>query len=98
MEFILFHFTFLNEKLNKYLHFYSFSTVEGLALAIEQSNFGIWMNFGATALHKFVIAFSVGVELLSSKVFFNIFAEKSLKYAQSIITKIMIFFVTDLKA
>lgn len=25
------------------------------------------MNFGATALHKFVIAFSVGVELLSSQ-------------------------------
>ncbi len=45
-----------------------FSTIEGLALGIEDSTNGIWMNFGATAMHKFVIAFSVGVELLAAQV------------------------------
>jgi hypothetical protein len=48
-----------------------FSTVEGLALGIEEDNSGIWMNFGATAMHKFVIAFSVGVELVSAQVCAN---------------------------
>ena len=49
------------------------STVEGLALGIEQDNSGIWMNFGATAMHKFVVAFSVGVELVSAQVWKNYF-------------------------
>ena len=48
--------------------FFVYSTVEGLALGIEGDTSGIWMNFGATAMHKFVIAFSVGVELVSSQV------------------------------
>jgi len=44
------------------------STIEGLALSLEEESAGVWMNTGATALHKFVISFSVGVELISNKV------------------------------
>lgn len=44
------------------------STIEGLALALEDDGPGIWLNTGATALHKFVISFSVGMELVSNKV------------------------------
>ena len=43
------------------------SVVEGLALGLEGDSGGVWLNTGATAMHKFVIAFSVGVELLSNK-------------------------------
>jgi len=43
------------------------SVVEGLALSLEQERPGVWLNTGATALHKFVIAFSLGVELVSNK-------------------------------
>ena len=43
------------------------SVVEGLALSLEDDIPGIWLNTGATALHKFVISFSVGVELISNK-------------------------------
>jgi len=44
------------------------STIEGLALALEDEAAGVWLNTGATALHKFVISFSVGMELVSNKV------------------------------
>lgn len=44
------------------------STIEGLALSLEDESAGVWLNCGATALHKFVISFSVGVELVSTKV------------------------------
>ena len=71
------------------------STIEGLALALEDEASGVWLNtgpfknpcnnfwlntgppsnllmmlkfLGATALHKFVISFSVGMELVSNKV------------------------------
>ncbi|TRY70500.1 hypothetical protein TCAL_02363 [Tigriopus californicus] len=44
------------------------SVIEGLALSYESDETGIWMNFGALALHKFVIAFSIGVELMTSQV------------------------------
>jgi len=43
------------------------SVIEGLALSLEQSKIGIWMVTGAVALHKFVIAFSLGVELIANK-------------------------------
>ena len=43
------------------------SVVEGLALGLEGDSGGVWLNTGATAMHKFVIAFSVGVELLSNQ-------------------------------
>jgi len=46
------------------------STIEGLALALEDEASGVWLNTGATALHKFVISFSVGMELVSNKVSF----------------------------
>ncbi len=41
------------------------SVIEGLALGLEDDIPGIWVNFGALALHKFVIAFAVGIELVS---------------------------------
>lgn len=44
------------------------SIVAGIALSLESTITGVWINFGAIAMHKFVIAFSVGVELLASKV------------------------------
>jgi zinc transporter 1/2/3 len=44
------------------------SVIEGLALTLEKDTTGIWMSFGAVAMHKFVIAFSVGVELVTAKV------------------------------
>ena len=40
----------------------------GLALSLEPEVAGVWLNTAATALHKFVIAFSVGVELIANKV------------------------------
>lgn len=43
------------------------STIEGLALSLESEAEGVWLNTGATALHKFVISFSVGVELIANK-------------------------------
>jgi len=43
------------------------SMIEGLALSLESNPAGVWLNTGATALHKFVISFSVGVELVSNK-------------------------------
>lgn len=43
------------------------SMIEGLALSLEGEAAGVWLNTGATALHKFVISFSVGVELISNK-------------------------------
>ena len=36
--------------------------------APQDESSGVWLNTGATALHKFVISFSVGVELVSNKV------------------------------
>ena len=44
------------------------SIIEGLALSLEDDIPGIWMNFGALAMHKFVIAFSVAIELISAEV------------------------------
>lgn len=42
------------------------SIVEGLAMGLEGDVNGVWVNFGVICLHKFVIAFSIGVELLAS--------------------------------
>ena len=44
------------------------SLIEGLVMGLEETNAGVWMNFGALALHKFVIAFILGVDLMSNKV------------------------------
>ena len=44
------------------------SVIAGLTLGLEKEISGVWINFGAIALHKFVIAFSVGVELVKSQV------------------------------
>ena len=45
------------------------SVIEGMTLGLEDDSIGIWMSFLAISLHKFVIAFSVGVELLASEVY-----------------------------
>ena len=44
------------------------SVIEGMALGLEEDRTGVWTSFGAIALHKFVIAFAVGVELLAAEV------------------------------
>ena len=46
------------------------SVIAGLTLGLEKETSGVWINFGAIAMHKFVIAFSVGVELVTSGVSF----------------------------
>ena len=46
------------------------SVIAGLTLGLEKETSGVWINFGAIAMHKFVIAFSVGVELVTSRVSF----------------------------
>jgi len=43
------------------------SAIEGLALNLASEAEGVWLNTGAIALHKFVISFSVGVELIANK-------------------------------
>eukprot|EP00090_Calanus_glacialis_P001792 TRINITY_DN11320_c0_g1_i2.p1 TRINITY_DN11320_c0_g1~~TRINITY_DN11320_c0_g1_i2.p1 ORF type:complete len:166 (-),score=24.11 TRINITY_DN11320_c0_g1_i2:6-431(-) len=48
--------------------------VEGFALSLEPESSGVWMNAGATALHKFVISFSVGVELISNKASLSVYS------------------------
>ena len=48
--------------------FTTLSLFSGLALSLESESAGVWLNTGVTALHKFVISFSVGVELISNKV------------------------------
>ena len=53
------------------------SVVEGLALSLEGEEAGVWLNTGATALHKFVISFSVGVELLSNRLGLLTFRQSS---------------------
>lgn len=40
---------------------------EGLAVGLEMRTTNVWYLFGAIATHKFVIAFCVGMELVSSK-------------------------------
>ena len=40
----------------------------GLVIGIEDDSFGLWMNALATSLHKFVMAFSIGVDLVCSQV------------------------------
>ena len=40
----------------------------GFVIGIENDSFGLWMNALATSLHKFVMAFSIGVDLVSSQV------------------------------
>lgn len=44
------------------------SIIEGMAIGLEDDSYGVWVNFGAVALHKFVIAFSVGTELVAAQV------------------------------
>lgn len=39
---------------------------EGLSVGLENSSKHVWYMFGAVAAHKFVIAFCIGVELVSS--------------------------------
>ena len=38
---------------------------EGLAVGLEETTAGVWTLFAAIASHKFVIAFCMGVELVS---------------------------------
>ncbi|XP_015115714.1 zinc transporter ZIP1 isoform X2 [Diachasma alloeum] len=40
---------------------------EGLAIGLESSANYVWYMFAAVAVHKFVIAFCIGVELIASK-------------------------------
>ena len=54
------------------------SVIAGLTLGLEKETSGVWINFGAIALHKFVIAFSVGVELVISQVSFVLFTMGSM--------------------
>ena len=44
------------------------SVLAGLTLGLAEDAYAVWINFGAIAMHKFVIAFSVGVELIISRV------------------------------
>lgn len=44
------------------------SIVEGITLGIEEDSAGVWLNAGATSLHKFVMAFAIGIELIANKV------------------------------
>ena len=54
------------------------SVMAGLTLGLENESAGVWINFGAIAMHKFVIAFSVGVELITSRVsLLNLFTEET---------------------
>ena len=46
------------------------SVIEGMTLGLEDDSSGIWTSFAAISMHKFVIAFSVGVELLAAEVIF----------------------------
>ena len=46
------------------------SVIAGLTLGLEKETSGVWINFAAIAMHKFVIAFSVGIELVTSRVSF----------------------------
>eukprot|EP00091_Calanus_sinicus_P015433 TRINITY_DN33687_c0_g1_i1.p1 TRINITY_DN33687_c0_g1~~TRINITY_DN33687_c0_g1_i1.p1 ORF type:complete len:193 (-),score=13.50 TRINITY_DN33687_c0_g1_i1:22-525(-) len=48
--------------------------VEGFALSLESESSGVWMTAAATALHKFVISFSVGVELISNKASLTVYS------------------------
>jgi len=43
------------------------SLVEGLTLSLETESSGVWLNAAATAMHKFVISFCIGVECISNK-------------------------------
>ncbi|XP_058798154.1 zinc transporter ZIP1 isoform X3 [Phymastichus coffea] len=40
---------------------------EGLAIGLESSAGYVWYMFGAVAAHKFIIAFCIGVELITSR-------------------------------
>ena len=44
------------------------SVIEGMTIGLEKDGTDVWMSFLAVSLHKFVIAFSVGVELLAAEV------------------------------
>lgn len=41
---------------------------EGLAVGLESSSSMVWYMFGAVSAHKFVIAFCIGVELISTQI------------------------------
>lgn len=41
---------------------------EGLAIGLESSSSSVWLMFGAVSAHKLVIAFCIGVELVSGGV------------------------------
>jgi len=43
------------------------SIIEGFVLGIGEESSSVWINAVATGLHKFVMAFSVGVDLVSNK-------------------------------
>ena len=42
--------------------------ISGFTLGLEDDVSGVWLNAAATSLHKFVMAFVVGIELISNKV------------------------------
>ena len=44
------------------------SVIEGMTIGLEKDGTDVWMSFLAVSMHKFVIAFSVGVELLAAEV------------------------------
>ncbi len=45
------------------------AVMDGIALSLQEDTSAVWISFGAISLHKFVIAFSIGVELISAGVF-----------------------------
>ena len=44
------------------------SVVAGLSLSVEKETGGVWLNFAVICMHKFVIAFSMGAELVTATV------------------------------
>ena len=59
-----------------------FSVLEGMTLGIEDDSAGVWLNAVATSLHKFVLAFTIGVELISNKVQLCLQVARFIKYPQ----------------
>jgi len=44
------------------------SIIAGMASGLEEESAGVWLNTAAIAMHKFVLAFCVGGELINNKV------------------------------
>ena len=53
----------------------------GLTLSLETQSSGVWLNASATAMHKFVISFCIGVECISNQVDITIVGGSFLSFA-----------------